>query len=186
MNNNEKTEKIHEPSVEPFHEKEKIESFPEEDYENRIKVLEESLAEAQDRYVRAFAEMENIRRRALKEKEEAIKFGSSALAKDIIAFVDNLERALQCFPKIEENNEKEMDSFLKGLNIITKDILEALEKHGICKIKSDGQDFDPTFHQAVAEVPAQDGKKGIISQTLQTGYTINDRLLRAAMVVVTK
>lgn len=161
-------------------------SLPESDViscSERLESAEKMVADLQDKLLRTVAEMENIRRRALKDKEDAIKFGNAALAKDILGFIDNLERALHPFSTSEN---QELKSLVEGLSLMDRDILSALERHGICKIHSDGQPFDPAFHQAVSEVPTEGGQPGIVHQTLQTGYTLNGRLLRAAMVVVTK
>lgn len=152
--------------------------------QTQIQTLEASVEEYKDKYIRAVAETENIRRRAQKEQEDAAKFGATLLAKDIILFVDNLERAAQCCPKCESNTE--IATFLEGIHIILKDILVSLEKHGIKKIDSNGQLFDPAFHQAVAEVEAEGKEAGTVIETLQTGYTLNGRLIRAAAVTVAK
>ncbi|GHS92573.1 protein GrpE [Alphaproteobacteria bacterium] len=149
-----------------------------------ISALNEELAEAKNQYLRALAEIENTRRRAEKDREEAAKFGAAALARDIITFVDNLERALKCGPKGEEGGD--VASFVQGIAMISKDILAALARHGVQKLESDGQPFDPALHQAVSEVASPDQKPGLVCETLQAGYTLNGRLLRAATVVVTK
>lgn len=151
----------------------------------QLQATQEALKQAEGRCLRALAEMENVRRRAAKEKEDAIKFGNASLAKDLLAFVDNLERALQCAPH-RGSETSDVQAFVQGVQLVAKDVVTTLERHGICKIASNGQPFNPEFHQAVAEVPAEEGPKGIIKETLQTGYTIHGRLLRAAMVVVTK
>lgn len=150
----------------------------------KVEELEKSVKELQDKYIRALAEIENIQRRALKEQEDAAKFGATLLAKDIICFVDNLERAAKCCPKCNDN--KEVSSFVEGIHIIVKDILSSLEKHGIKKVESTGKVFNPEFHQAVAEVEAEDHDSGVVVETLQTGYTLNGRLIRAATVTVAK
>ncbi|MDR1908009.1 MAG: nucleotide exchange factor GrpE [Holosporales bacterium] len=151
---------------------------------DRIAQLEAELSSVQGQYIRAFAEMDNIQKRAQREKEDAARFGASSLAKDIVIFVDNLERALKNIPNVGGNNE--FKSFVDGVEMISRDITKTLEKHGILKIDSDGQTFDPDLHQVVSEVPANDKETGVVFETLQTGYTINGRLLRAAIVAVTK
>lgn len=150
-----------------------------------LRAAEETIADLKDKLLRAAAEMENIRRRAQKDKEDAVKFGNASLAKDILGFIDNLERALQQTPQ-DAPLSPEHRALVDGLHIMNRDILAALERHGICKVVSDGQPFNPELHQAVSEAPATDGKVGVVCQTLQTGYTLNGRLLRAAMVVVTR
>lgn len=159
----------------------------------RLAAAEEALHQSEERYLRVLAEMENLRRRVAREKEEAIKFGNTALAKDLLAFVDNLERALQCAPLMDQAEEStqtvvpDIEAFVQGVRLVAKDVVGMLERHGIRKIVSTGQPFDPTLHQAVAEASAVEGETaGTVKETLQTGYTLNGRLLRAAMVVVTK
>lgn len=137
-----------------------------------------------DRYLRAVAETENVRRIAEREKENAIKFGASTLAKEILPFIDNLERAAAyCGETCPEN---EGESVLAGLRMIVGDILASLKKHGIEKIESTGQAFNPELHQAVAEVSSAEHEQGTVVETLMPGYTLHGRLLRAATVTVAK
>lgn len=159
----------------------------------QLTATKEALQQLEERHLRVLAEMENLRRRSLKEKEDAIKFGNAALAKDLLAFIDNLERALQCAPlagPIDDSGQtasSDVEAFVQGIKLVAKDVVDVLGRHGICKIVSTGQLFDPKFHQAVAEVPSKEGEPtGLVKETLQPGYTLNGRLLRAAMVVVTK
>jgi molecular chaperone GrpE len=142
------------------------------------------VADLKRQYMRALAEIENTRRRAQKEKDEAIKFGAAGLARDVVLFVDNLERALKNVPTGDLSSE--VAQFIDGVNMIFHDVTSILEKHGIVKIESDGKPFNPEFHQAVAEVPADGILSGTIIETLQAGYVINGRLLRAAIVSVAK
>lgn len=159
----------------------------------RLSAAEEALRQSEERYLRVLADMENVRRRAIKEKEDAVKFGNAALARDLLTFVDNLERALQCAPSSDRKDvlpsdlSADVTAFVQGVQLVAKDVIDVLERHGIRKIVSTGQPFDPSVHQAVSEVPSQEGETaGSVKETLQTGYTLNGRLLRAAMVVVTK
>jgi molecular chaperone GrpE len=149
----------------------------------KIKELETAISETQEKYMRALAEIENVRRRMIKEKEDAEKFGAFYLAKDLILFVDNLERALKCRPDF---SQKEVAQFVDGISLILKNVLSALEKHGVKKINSDNQPFDPELHQAVSESSIDGVSPGIVVETLQCGYTMNERLLRAAMVSVSR
>lgn len=160
---------------------------------DRLAAAEEALRQSEERYLRVLADMENVRRRAIKEKEDAVKFGNAALARDLLAFVDNLERALQCAPSPDRKDAGSSDlspdvaAFVQGVQLVAKDVIDVLERHGIRKMVSTGQPFDPAVHQAVSEVPSGgEEAAGIVKETLQTGYTLNGRLLRAAMVVVTK
>ena len=152
---------------------------------NDLEDLKEKISLLNEKYIRAVAETENVRKRSIKEIEDAAKFGSSLLAKDVVVFVDNLERAVKCCPKIEISDE--IKSFINGVGLIVDDVLKSLEKHGITKIESDNSFFNPELHQAVSNVELEDkGLSGKVVETLQTGYMLNGRLLRAALVVVAK
>lgn len=156
------------------------------DQEKQIEALETLTAELKEKYIRAIAETENVRKRAQREKEDAINYGITGIASDIIIFVDNLERAICCLPKLNDaTSQNEVTSFINGIKIILQDVVSTLEKHGIKKIESKGKPFDPRYHQAVAQVEGN-GEQGIIMESLQEGYLINDRLLRAAMVTVSR
>ena len=153
--------------------------------ETRLKEAESALAALQDRLLRTTAEMENVRRRAQKDKEDAVNYGNASLAKDILGFIDNLDRALQPSTQLSTLTP-EHKALVDGLVLMKRDILAAFERHGIQQILSDGQPFDPTRHQAVSEVVEEGVQPGCVAQTLLPGYTIHGRLLRAAMVVVAK
>ncbi|MDR0631170.1 MAG: nucleotide exchange factor GrpE [Holosporales bacterium] len=146
--------------------------------------IEAQLHELKSQYVRALADLENTRRRAQKEKEETVKFGTAGLAKDVLLFMDNLERALGNLPQAELTPE--MTQFIDGVNMIYRDANSMLERHGVFKIESKGKVFDPEFHQAVSDVAVDGVPSGTVVETLQAGYTINGRLLRAALVSVAK
>lgn len=150
----------------------------------RIQELEKEVQSLKEKVLLARADMDNMRRSCVKQVEDAVKYGASNLAKDMISFVDNLERAVQAVPK--RDFSEEIQSFIKGVQMTASDILTQLEKHGIKKMKTDGCPFDPEFHQAVSQVESEGQASGTIVQTLQTGYTLNGRLLRAAMVTVAK
>ncbi|MDR3285083.1 MAG: nucleotide exchange factor GrpE [Holosporales bacterium] len=157
----------------------------EESSEKKIEELEETIDFLEKKYLRAVADAENIRRRCTKDIEDAIKFSNSVLAKDIIEFIDNLERAIKFCPV--DGLTEELKSFAEGINITVNNTLAALKNHGIEKIETDGLLFNPELHQAVSEIVSSEGiPSGNIVETLQTGYTINGRLLRAALVVVAK
>jgi molecular chaperone GrpE len=153
--------------------------------DTRLDAIKKIVEDLQDKYLRAAAETENMRRRCAKDIEDAAKYANSALAKDIIAFVDNLERAVVCRPTGHLSDD--VAAFIDGVSLIAGEVLVALERHGIKKIETNGADFNPDLHQAISEVESADGApSGTIVETLQTGYTINGRLLRAAMVIVAR
>ncbi|MCI1658874.1 MAG: nucleotide exchange factor GrpE [Lactobacillus delbrueckii] len=134
----------------------------------------------EDKYLRSEAEIQNAQRRYSKERANLVKYESQRLGKDILASVDNLERALQVKADDEASSQLK-----KGIEMTLEGLVRALKDNGIEEIKADGEKFDPTLHQAVQSVPAEnDDQKGHVVQVLQKGYVYKDRTLRPAMVVV--
>ena len=147
--------------------------------------LEKEIATLKEEKIRLLAEMENLRKRFEREKVETIKFGSINLARDILSPGDNLERALDALPK-DENHSESIKNLIDGLKMVLKEYKSILEKHGVKKIETLNQKFDHNFHQAMMEVENNDVEEGTVVQEVQSGYTMHDRLLRAAMVGVSK
>ena len=147
--------------------------------------LEKEIETLKEEKIRLLAEMENLRKRFEREKVETIKFGSINLARDILSPGDNLERALDALPK-DENHSESIKNLIDGLKMVLKEYKSALEKHGVKKIETLNQKFDHNFHQAMMEVENNDVEEGTVVQEVQSGYTMHDRLLRAAMVGVSK
>ena len=148
---------------------------------------EEKILELEDKLARTFAEMENQRRRFEKEKEEAFEYGGFSFAKEALNLIDNLERSKQ----ILQNDEtlKSSDALKKTLehfDIINKDLLSTFQKNNIKPIDSLNKKLDPNFHQAMMEIEDANKEPGIIVQEIQKGFTIKDRLLRPALVAVSK
>jgi molecular chaperone GrpE len=141
------------------------------------------VADLKDRLLRALAEQENIRRRASREREDAVRFGASGLARDLLSTVDNLRRALESLPEEQAANET-LQRFLAGVAATEHELLAALEKHGIRRIEPLGEPFDPYRHQAMFEVTDAEHPTGTVVQVVQPGYLHHDRLLRPAMVGV--
>ena len=134
----------------------------------------------EDKYLRSEAEIQNAQRRYSKERANLVKYESQRLGKDILSSVDNLERALQV--KADDEASRQLK---KGIEMTLEGLVRALKDNGIEEIKADGEKFDPTLHQAVQSVPAEnDDQKGHVVQVLQKGYVYKDRTLRPAMVVV--
>ena len=129
--------------------------------------------------------MENLRKRFDREKIDSIKYGSANFARDILSPSDNLERALSAINK-EEDQPQSIKNLIEGLLMVKKEILTALEKNGITKINSVDEKFDPNLHQAMIEVENDGLDEGIVVQEIQPGYMMHDRLLRPAMVGVSK
>jgi molecular chaperone GrpE len=153
--------------------------------EARVAALEVELAEQKDRALRALAEVENIRRRAQREREDALKYAVTGFARDLLSAADNLRRALASLPEAEIRDERTR-SLLDGVAATERELLGAFERHGIRRIDPKGEPFDHNFHQAVFEAEAPGQPRGTIVEVLQPGYLLHDRLLRPAMVGVAR
>ena len=149
------------------------------------KSIEEKLAEAQEQVLRTLADSENLRRRLEREKEDLGNYIVSNFAKEILAVVDNLQRAIKSIEDKKED-KKALSTFLEGIELTEKQLISSLEKFKINKINTINEPFDPNLHQAMFEVEGKDAESGKISEVVQDGYTIGDRLLRPAMVGVFK
>ena len=134
-----------------------------------------------DLYLRSQAEMENLRKRAQKEKEEWIKFSNESLIKNLLGVIDNLEKAIE-----HSQNENSLQALREGIELTLKGLQDTLKKSGLEAVKSEGEPFDPCFHEAVSQIEDEDMEAGTILKELQKGYVLNDRLIRPAMVVVSK
>lgn len=142
-----------------------------------IKKVESERDELSDKYIRAQAEIVNMRRRNEKEQASLIKYDGQKLAKAILPALDNLERALAV--------ESASEQLLKGVKMVQTDLLKALKENHVAEIEAEGQAFDPNMHQAVQTVPADDDHPAdTVVQVLQKGYILKDRVLRPAMVIV--
>ena len=150
------------------------EDSPEISREDQIKDLE-------DKLLRSAAEIENIRKRAEKERSEAYKIGISIFVKDFVPVLDNIQRALESIKTAEEIN---YDSFIEGISATETDITSLLEKHGIKQINPLNEKFDPLFHEALFETPSEDQESGIVTQVIDLGYILDKRLIRPAKVGV--
>ena len=155
-----------------------------------IEALKEELAEEKDSKLRALADVENMRRRMEKEKQENARYGASNLARGLFSILDNFDRALKASPK-ELKNKKEIEknyaSLHEGVELTVKEIYTVLKQNGIETIEPNkGDSFDHNIHQAMLEVPTNEFEPGCVCEVLQCGYKIYDRLLRPAMVGVSK
>ena len=149
--------------------------------------VEEKLKETEDKLLRSLAEIENQRRRFEKEIKDAFEFGSFNFAKESLAILDNLQRAKQAIKNDEIlKNNKDLDKFLENISIIENDLASIFEKNRIKKIDSNGKKFDPNIHQAMAEIEDEKSEIGTIVQEIQPGYMLGERLLRPALVGVSK
>jgi len=160
-------------------------STEEENEESEEDRLQEEIRTLKEDKIRVLAEMENLRKRFDREKIDSIKYGSVNFARDILSPGDNLERALSAINQ-EEDHPQSIKNLIEGLKMVQKEFSSALEKNGISKINSMNEKFDPNLHQAMMEVERDDLDEGIVVQEIQTGYMMHDRLLRPAMVGVSK
>ena len=151
------------------------------------KTSEEKILELEDKLARTFAEMENQRRRFEKEKDEAFEYGGFTLAKESLNLIDNLDRSKQILKNDDTlKDSKALVKILEHLDIIYKDLISIFSKNNIRPIESLEKKLDPNFHQAMMEVENDQKEPGTIIQEIQKGFTIKDRLLRPALVAVSK
>ncbi|CCI85681.1 chaperone GrpE [Lactobacillus pasteurii DSM 23907 = CRBIP 24.76] len=168
-------------------EKAQEEPVKEDSNEDKLAELEKQLAELkeqnkqlEDKYLRSEAEIQNAQNRYAKERAQLIKYESQSLAKDVLPAMDNLERALSV-----EADDDASRQLKKGVEMTLESLVKSMKDHGIVEIEADGVKFDPTLHQAVQTVAAEnDDQKDTVVQVLQKGYQYRDRTLRPAMVIV--
>lgn len=150
-------------------------------------VLEAQVGELKDKYLRAHAEMENTRRRAEKDVADARNYSIAGFARDMLGVADNFERALSAIdPAMREAADNTVKTLLEGVELTGRELAKALEKHGVRKLEPLGQKFDPNFHQAMFEIPDDTVPTGTVKQVVQPGYAIGERVLRPAMVGVSR
>jgi molecular chaperone GrpE len=153
------------------------------DLEAKIVSLEQELNHYKDRYVRAVAEMENIRRRSEKERSDLLKYGLENTLKDLLPVLDSFELAVPSETAAPESDATEK-SFHSGVLMLKKQMLDTLKKHGLEQIEAKDKPFDPNFHQAIQRVESADHKEETVAGEFQKGYVLNGRLIRPAMVSV--
>ncbi len=154
--------------------------------EEKIEALETELAKQKEQVLRQLAETENARRRAQREREDTIRYGASALAKDLLNVADNLQRALQSVPSEARESDDVIKNLVIGIEMTEKELLSAMQKQGVEKIEPLGEKFSYDKHQAMFEVPNTGKPAGTIVELMQPGYIMHERLLRPAMVGVAK
>ncbi|MEQ1615588.1 MAG: nucleotide exchange factor GrpE [Hyphomicrobiaceae bacterium] len=148
--------------------------------------LEAQVKDLTDRLLRAHAEMDNIRKRTERDKADTIKYAISKFAGDIVTVGDNFQRAISAVPAGAAEADSALKSLVEGVTLTEREFLGVLERHGVKRLDPKGQAFDPNFHQAVMEQDNRDVPAGTILQVFQVGYQIEDRILRPAMVIVSK
>jgi molecular chaperone GrpE len=143
-------------------------------------------AEMRDRLLRTMADMENLRRRTEREKSDTARYAISNFARDVLTVGDNLKRTIEHVPAEAAAGDPALKSFLEGVELTERELLNALERHGVSRIEPLGQRFDPNCHQAMFEVDNPDVPEGTVVDVMQQGYMIGDRCLRPALVAVSK
>ena len=159
----------------------------ERDASTVIEALNAENSQLKDRVLRTLAEMENLRRRTDREVSDAKIYGVTSFARDMLTVVDNLSRALEHLPaEARASAEASIRSMIEGVELTARDLEAVLGRHGVKKLDPKGQKFDPNLHQAIFEAPDETVPAGAVSQVVQSGWTIGDRVLRPAMVGVSK
>ncbi len=151
-----------------------------------LRVLVTENADMRDRLLRTMADMENLRRRTEREKADTARYAISAFARDVLTVGDNLRRTVEHVPAEAASQDPALKSFLDGVELTERELLQVLERHGVTRIEPLGQRFDPNCHQAMYEVPDASVPDGTVAAVMQAGYVIGDRCLRPALVAVAK
>jgi molecular chaperone GrpE len=165
-----------------FNVEKNLENNSEDNLENN---LEKKIEELNDKLLRSLAENQNLRKIHEKEREDLIKYSSSSFAREILNLADNLERAFGLFKDNPKFKSDEFKDTMLGIELIEKELINSFDKNGIKSFESVGKKFDPNFHQALNEVESEQ-EDGIVINEIQKGYMLNDRLLRPALVSISK
>jgi molecular chaperone GrpE len=144
-------------------------------------------AEYKDKLLRTLAEMENLRKRTAREIVDARLYGIAGFAREVLAVADNMHRALGAIdPELRAHADAKLQALIEGVELTERELLKALEKHGVKKFSPQGEKFDPNLHQAMFELETVEVPPGYVAQVIQAGYMIGDRILRPALVAVAK
>jgi molecular chaperone GrpE len=163
-----------------------VENNLENNLENNIEDnLEKKIEELNDKLLRSLAENQNLRKIHEKEREDLIKYSSSSFAREILNLADNLERAFVLFKDDPKFKSDEFKDTMLGIELIEKELINSFDKNGIKSFESVGKKFDPNFHQALNEVESEQ-EDGMVINEIQKGYMLNERLLRPALVSISK
>jgi molecular chaperone GrpE len=173
------------PSGEPVVSKPYI--MPDDPEEGSVEALTREAAEARDKMLRTLAEMENLRKRTSREVADARIYGITGFARDILDIADNLQRALDAVPaEMKAFADPALKAFIEGVELTERSLLNTLEKNGVKKFDPSGEKFNPNFQQAMYEVPDTSVPQGTVVQVVQAGFMIGERVLRPALVGVSK
>ncbi len=161
--------------------------MPDDPEPGSAEVLAKEAAEAKDKMLRTLAEMENLRKRTSREVADARTYAITGFARDILEIADNLQRALDAVPaETKASADPGLKALIEGVELTERSLLNTLEKNGVKKFDPSGEKFDPNFQQAMFEVPDASVPSGTVVQVVQTGFMIGDRILRPALVGVSK
>lgn len=161
--------------------------MPDDPETGSVEALAKEAAEARDKMLRTLAEMENLRKRTTREVADARMYGITGFARDVLDIADNLQRALDAVPaEARAAADPGLKSLMEGVELTERSLLNALEKNGVKKFDPAGQKFDPNFQQAMFEVPDSSVPAGTVVQVIQAGFMIGERVLRPALVGVSK
>jgi molecular chaperone GrpE len=161
--------------------------MPDDPEEGSVEALTKEAAEARDKMLRTLAEMENLRKRTSREVTDARTYGITGFARDVLDIADNLQRALDAVPaEAKAAADPGLKALIEGVELTERSLLNALEKNGVKKFDPSGEKFNPNFQQAMYEVPDPSVPAGTVAQVVQAGSIIGERVLRPAMVGVSK
>src|SRR5712672_3216718 len=173
------------PAAEPVISKPYI--MPDDPEVGSVEALAKEAAESRDKMLRTLAEMENLRKRTTREVADARTYGISGFARDILDIADNLQRALDAVPaEMKATADPALKAFIEGVELTERSLLNTLEKNGVKKFDPSGEKFNPNFQQAMYEVPDTSVPSGTVVQVVQAGFMIGERVLRPALVGVSK
>ena len=165
----------------------KVENFPDaEAAASPLEAAEKQIADLKDQLLRAMAETQNLRRRSTREKEDATKYSIANFARDMLNVGDNMRRAIDAAPEGSGEGDDALASLVQGIEMTERELLATMTRHGIKAVEPMGEKFDHNLHQAMFEVPDAENAPGTVVQVIQAGYVIGERLLRPAMVGVSK
>ncbi len=158
-----------------------LKDMKKEDLIDRLNEIQASADQNYELYLRSQAEIENLKKRFQKDKSDLVKFSNESLIKELLGVIDNLEKAISA-----TEDENPLDGLKKGVELTLKGLTDTLEKSGLFEVEANGVAFDPNFHEAISEMQDDKAEPGTVIQVLQKGYVLNDRLIRPAMVIVSK
>lgn len=159
----------------------RVEDMTKQELVTKVREVEEEVQKNYDLYMRAYAEMENVKRRGIKEREELRKYANESLIKELLPVIDNLQKAIS-----HARNDENPSGLVEGLELTLDGLMKTLEKAGLKQVEADGKPFDPNFHEAISQQQDEGTPPGHVLTEFQKGYLLNGRLIRPAMVVVSR